>query len=121
VPSKHISFSEQYICESNLAVGGWERSLSSHIKILIAFYSIIICRKLLYKFSFRGHGSNPVSSLTSYIKEYLFEITRKEKKKKVCEVFNVLNTEQQQIEQVQIPFLWSFSHLLKSCLASIPA
>lgn len=45
VPSTHISFSEQYVCESKPAVGDWERSLLSHIKILIAFYYTIICRK----------------------------------------------------------------------------
>lgn len=117
MPSTHISFSEQHICESKLAVGVWERSLLSHIKILIAFYYTLICRKLLYKSSFRGHCSNLVSSLTSYIKENLR--WTENNKKKDCEVFNVLNTKQQQSHKLELnkfkllffgPFYISWNH-----------
>lgn len=92
-PSTHISFSGEYICESQPAIGDWERSLLSHVKILTASYYTIICRKLLYKSSFRRHGSNLVYSLKSYIKENV-RWPKKKKKPPNCEVFNVWNTEQ---------------------------
>lgn len=94
-PSTHISFSGEYICESQPAIGDWERSLLSHIKILTASYYTRICRKLLCKSSFRRHGSNLVYSLESYIKENLRWPERKSPPPPPkCEVFNIWNTEQ---------------------------
>lgn len=110
--SIHIIFSEQHICESKPVCWRLGKVTSEPHHNINCIYYTQICSKWLYKSSFRERSWNPFSPFTGYTKEYLFDMTRI---KEIFELFNALNTEQQQsykLELIRLKiFFFCFFHI----------